>query len=93
MAAARAGAPHPYAGYQLCAFPDRIDRQSPLIGYLPGTMPWFQCERLEAQGMKIINQGTDGATHVDRKLFTGDSPKACDQLGKRIAQALLEATR
>ena len=91
MAAASPDAPHPYAGYDLCAFPDSVDRQSPMIGYLPGTMPWFQCEQLEAQGMKVINKGTDGATHADRKLLTGDSPKACDKLGKMIATALLEA--
>lgn len=89
MAAAKDGAPHPYAGYELCAFPDKIDRQSPSIGYLPGPMPWFQCERLEEQGMRIVNDGADGATHVDRKFFSGDSPKACDQLGKMIAEALL----
>lgn len=82
--------PHPYTGYELCAFPDSIDKQSPMIGYLPGTMPWFQCERLEQQGMRIVNTGTDGATHIDRKLYTGDSPKACDALGKMIASALLD---
>lgn len=82
--------PHPYAGYELCAFPDRIDRQSPSLGYLPGELPWFQCEKLEQQGMRIVNEGADGATHVDRKLYSGDSPKACDQLGKMIAGALLE---
>ncbi|MFZ5475415.1 MAG: DJ-1/PfpI family protein [Myxococcota bacterium] len=81
--------PHPYAGYALCAFPDSIDRQSPAIGYLPGTLPWFQCERLETQGMRVVNSGAKGETHVDRKLYTGDSPKACDQLGKMIAEALL----
>lgn len=82
--------PHPYSGYELCAFPDSIDQKSPSIGYLPGTMPWFQCEKLEQQGMRIVNSGADGATHVDRKLYSGDSPKACDQLGKLIAEALLK---
>jgi molecular chaperone Hsp31 and glyoxalase 3 len=80
---------HPYAGYDICAFPDKIDRQSPSIGYLPGTMPWFQCEELEKVGINIINDGADGETHVDRKLFTGDSPKACDELGKMISRELL----
>jgi len=82
--------PHPYNGYELCAFPDSIDRQSPMIGYLPGTMPWFQCEKLEQQGMRIINTKADGATHIDRKFYSGDSPKACDELGKMIASALLK---
>ena len=66
------------------------DRQSPAIGYLPGTLPWFQCEKLAAQGMRVVNSGTNGETHVDRRLFSGDSPKACDQLGKMIAEALLK---
>jgi D-lactate dehydratase / protein deglycase len=82
--------PHPYAGYELCAFPDTVDRQSPAIGYLPGTLPWFQCEKLGEQGLRVVNNGVSGATHVDRKLFSGDSPRACDQLGKIVAQALLE---
>ena len=91
MAAAKAGdEPHPYSGYAMCAFPDSIDQKSPSIGYLPGQLPWLQCEKLEQQGMRIINNAADGKTHVDRKLYTGDSPKACDQLGKMIAEALLE---
>jgi molecular chaperone Hsp31 and glyoxalase 3 len=91
MAATKDGnGEHPYAGYDLCAFPDSIDRQSPSIGYLPGQLPWFQCEKLEEQGMKVINEKVTGATHIDRKLYSGDSPKACDQLGKMIAKALLD---
>jgi molecular chaperone Hsp31 and glyoxalase 3 len=82
--------PHPYAGYDLAAFPDSIDRKSPSIGYLPGPMPWFQCEKLAQQGMRVVSTGADGATHVDRKLYSGDSPKACDRLGKLVAKALLD---
>lgn len=81
--------PHPYAGYAMCAFPDSIDRQSPAIGYLPGVLPWFQCEALQQQGLRVINNGAKGETHVDRKLYSGDSPKACDRLGKLVAEALL----
>ena len=83
------GGPHPYSEYELCAFPDSIDRQSPSIGYLPGTLPWFQCEKLEEQGLRVKNRAAKGETHVDRKLYSGDSPKACDQLGKIVAEALL----
>lgn len=90
MAAANNGAPHPYAGYEMCAFPDSMDRRSPSIGYLPGLLPWFQCEKLEQQGMRILNDDITGATHVDRKLYSGDSPRACDKLGRLIAEALLE---
>jgi len=81
---------HPYAGYEMVAFPDSSDRQSPMIGYLPGQLPWFQCEELEAQGLKILNAKITGATHVDRTLFSGDSPMACDALGKLVANALLD---
>jgi molecular chaperone Hsp31 and glyoxalase 3 len=81
--------PNPYAGYEMAAFPDKLDQRSPSMGYLPGELPWLQCERLEAQGIRIINDKVDGMTHVDRKLYSGDSPKACDQLGKLVAEALL----
>ena len=81
---------HPYDGYDLCAFPDSLDQQSPSLGYLPGPMPWLQCEELERAGMRIVNTKANGATHVDRKLFSGDSPKACDALGQMITKALLE---
>jgi molecular chaperone Hsp31 and glyoxalase 3 len=90
MAARGDGAPHPYAGYEMVAFPDKVDRQSPAMGYLPGVLPWFPCEELEAQSMKILNDDITGATHVDRKLVSGDSPKACDALGKYVAHALLD---
>lgn len=90
LMAAKGDSPHPYAGYAMVAFPDKMDRQSPRIGYLPGLLPWFQCEALEAQGIEILNDDITGATHVDRKLFSGDSPKACDALGKLVANALLD---
>ena len=80
---------HPYAGYEMCAFPDSIDRRSPSLGYLPGQLPWFQVEELERQGLSVVNDGTKGDTHVDRKLYTGDSPRACDELGRLAAEALL----
>ena len=90
MASAKSGDAHPYAGYEMCAFPDSMDKRSPSIGYLPGQLPWFQCEKLEAQGMRVLNNDITGATHVDRKLYSGDSPKACDKLGRLIAEALLQ---
>ncbi len=83
------GQPHPYAGYEMCAFPDSLDRRSPSLGYLPGQLPWFQVEQLEQQGISVINDGTKGDTHVDRKLYSGDSPRACDELGRIAAEALL----
>ena len=80
--------PNPYQGYKMVAFPDKFDKQSPSIGYLPGQLTWFQCEALEKEGIEIINDKITGATHVDRKLISGDSPKACDDLGKITAEAL-----
>lgn len=80
--------PNPYKGYKMVAFPDAIDKQSPSLGYLPGQLPWFQCEALEKQGIEIINEKITGATHIDRKLITGDSPKACDELGKIAVEEL-----
>ena len=82
---------HPYAGHSMVAFPDSADKQSPMTGYLPGQLQWFQCEALEAQGMTITNTKITGATHVDRNLYSGDSPMACDDLGKLVANALLDA--
>lgn len=80
--------PNPYKGYKMVAFPDKSDKQSPSIGYLPGQLTWFQCEALEKEGIEIINDNITGATHIDRKLISGDSPKACDELGKIITEAL-----
>lgn len=83
-------APHPYKGYKMVAFPDKFDKQSPSLGYLPGQLPWFQCEALEKEGIKIINDKLTGATHIDRKLISGDSPMACDKLGKITVEELFK---
>jgi molecular chaperone Hsp31 and glyoxalase 3 len=82
--------PHPYKGYKMVAFPDKYDKQSPSMGYLPGQLTWYQCEALEKQGITITNDKITGATHVDRKLISGDSPKACDDLGKITVDALFK---
>ena len=81
---------HPYSGYKIVAFPDEIDEKSPSLGYLPGELPWLQCEELEKQGIEIINDKITGATHIDRKLISGDSPMACDELGKITVDALFK---
>ncbi|MGA9466733.1 MAG: DJ-1/PfpI family protein [Exiguobacterium marinum] len=82
--------PHPYKGYKMAIFPDSVDRQSPSLGYLPGKLPWYQGEKLSEHGLSFINKKVEGAVHVDRKLYSGDSPRACDQLGKLVADALLK---
>ncbi|HGY3846522.1 TPA: protein deglycase HchA, partial [Pseudomonas aeruginosa] len=42
-------------------------------------------------GVKILNKGITGQVHRDRKLLTGDSPLASNNLGKLAAKTLLEA--
>jgi molecular chaperone Hsp31 and glyoxalase 3 len=81
---------NPYKGYKMVAFPDKFDKQSPSLGYLPGQLPWFQCEALAKEGITVSNDKITGATHIDRKLISGDSPKACDDLGKITVEALFK---
>lgn len=83
--------PHPYQGYKIACFPDAIDKQTPMIGYLPGVQTWYYGEKLvEHCGIEIINTGADGTCSFDRKLLTGASPKACQELGKTAAEKLLK---
>jgi len=82
--------PHPYKGYKMAIFPDSVDKQSPSLGYLPGDLPWYQCEELAKQGLQFVNEKVEGAVHVDRNLYSGDSPRACDELGKLVAESLLK---
>jgi len=57
---------------------------------MPGAMPWFIGERLKELGVVILNGDITGRTHQDRKLITGDSPFASNNVGKAAAKALLE---
>mgnify|MGYP005864558649 CR=1 FL=1 len=82
--------PHPYAGYEVACFPDAVDKQTPMFGYLPGVQTWYFGEKLIDRGMKIINKNPDGTVANDRKLLTGASPKACQELGVLAAQDLLK---
>ncbi|MGH3726750.1 MAG: glyoxalase III HchA [Mycobacterium sp.] len=82
----------PFSGYSLCVFPDRLDTGvNPEIGYIPGQMPWLVGENLLKQGVTILNTGITGQTHVDRKLLTGDSPLASNNLGLLAAETLVTA--
>jgi molecular chaperone Hsp31 and glyoxalase 3 len=83
--------PHPYDGYKIACFPDAIDKQTPMLGYLPGVQTWYFGEKLVADcGITIVNTGADATFVADRKLLTGASPKACQELGVTAAQKLLE---
>lgn len=79
-----------YSGYKICAFPDAADKQTPDIGYMPSQLAWFFGEKLTALGVEIVNQDITGQCIQDRKLITGDSPYAANEIGKLSAQALLK---
>ncbi|MGE8552041.1 MAG: glyoxalase III HchA, partial [Acinetobacter calcoaceticus] len=92
LAAAVDEAPENYIfkGYQICVFPDALDAGANIdIGYMPGALPWLVGENLEKLGVEILNKGITGQCHRDRKLLTGDSPLASNNLGKLAAETLL----
>jgi len=79
-----------YKGYKIAAFPDAVDEQTPMIGYMPGEMPWKFGEKLNNLGVTIINQEADNTCYVDRKLITGASPQAANDFGKLAANEILK---
>jgi len=79
-----------YEGYNMAVFPNAVDKQIPLIGYLPGQMPWGLSEKLKGLGANIINTKSDNTVCLDRKLITGASPLASNELGKLAANTLLK---
>jgi len=79
-----------YEGYKMCVFPDAIDKKTPMIGYLPGQMPWGLSEKLKSLGVNLMNTKSDDTVCVDRKLITGASPLASNELGKLAASTLLK---
>ncbi|GAB1309665.1 protein deglycase HchA [Urechidicola sp. KH5] len=79
-----------YKGYKIAAFPDAVDEQTAMIGYMPGHMPWKFGEKLNALGVTIINQEADNSVYIDRKLITGASPQAANDFGKLSATELLK---
>lgn len=81
--------PFIYDGYKIAAFPDRVDRQTPLVGYMPGRLTWFFGKKLQKLGVTIINTKADKTCHADRKLVTGASPKAANEFGKLAATTLV----
>ncbi|MGB1206539.1 MAG: glyoxalase III HchA [Chitinophagales bacterium] len=79
-----------YDGYEMAVFPDSVDKMTPKIGYLPGLMPWGLSEKLKSLGAKLVNTKGDDTVCVDRKLITGASPLASNNLGKLAANTLLK---
>lgn len=78
-----------YDGYKMAVFPDSVDKQTPMIGYLPGKMPSLVSTKLEELGATIINKKADATVCVDRRLVTGASPQAADPIGALAAKTLL----
>lgn len=79
-----------YKGYHMAVFPDSVDNKTPMIGYLPGKMPYGLSENLKNLGANLVNTKMDKTVHVDRKLITGASPLASNELGKLAAKTLLK---
>ena len=79
-----------YEGYKMAVFPDSVDKQTPMIGYMPGHMPWELSTKLESLGVKLANTKSDDTVCLDRKLITGASPLASNELGKLAANTLLK---
>ncbi|MGX2951340.1 glyoxalase III HchA [Ursidibacter sp. B-7004-1] len=82
---------YPFKDYEMCVFPDALDEGANVdIGYIPGKLQWLLAERLTALGVKVMNEGITGQVHQDRKLLTGDSPLASNNLGILAAKELLK---
>ncbi len=79
-----------YEGYNMAVFPDSVDKQTPMIGYLPGHMPFGLSEKLKSLGVNLMNTKSDKTVCLDRRLITGASPLASNELGKLAAKTLLE---
>jgi len=79
-----------YEGYNIAVFPDSVDNQTPMIGYLPGKMPYGLSEKLKSLGANLMNTKMDKTVCVDRKLITGASPLASNELGKLATTELLK---
>jgi molecular chaperone Hsp31 and glyoxalase 3 len=80
-----------FKGYEITAFPDAVDRQTPMIGYMPGHLSWQFGAALEERGVKILNKKADKSCHRDRNLITGASPDAADAFGKMATEAMLDS--
>jgi molecular chaperone Hsp31 and glyoxalase 3 len=79
-----------YKGYNMAVFPDSVDNKTPMFGYLPGKMPYGLSEKLKSLGANVINSKMDKTVCVDRRLITGASPLASNELGKLAANTLLK---
>jgi D-lactate dehydratase / protein deglycase len=79
-----------YEGYNMAVFPDSVDNKTPMFGYLPGKMPYGLSEKLKSLGVNLMNTKMDKTVCVDRRLITGSSPLASNELGKLASNTLLK---
>ena len=79
-----------YKGHRMAVFTDSVDKQTPMIGYLPGQMPYGLSEKLKSLGAIVVNTKSDKTVCLDRKLITGASPLASNKLGKLAVETLLK---
>jgi molecular chaperone Hsp31 and glyoxalase 3 len=79
-----------YQGYNMAVFPDSVDKMTPMFGYLPGHMAMAVSEKLKSLGVNLMNTKSDDTVCIDRKLITGASPLASNNLGKLAAETLLK---
>ncbi len=94
LAVGRDGRQSPFAGYSMCVFPDALDEGANVdMGYIPGHLQWLLAESLQAQGITVLNDDMTGRVHQDRKLLSGDSPLAANNLGLLAADVLVKAVR
>jgi len=69
------------------------------LGSAPAKQPSGQAaaglvaDLLSGQGLTVVNDAMTGQTHRDRKLLTGDSPLASNNLGHLAAAVLLDEVR
>ena len=77
----------------MAVFPDAVDEMTPLIGYLPGKMTSGLSEKLKGLGAVIVNTESDNTVCLDRKLITGASQLASNELGKLAAETLLKTLK
>ncbi len=57
---------------------------------MPGGLTWFFGEQLTDMELTLVNKDITGKVYADRKVITGDSPFAANELGKVAANTLLE---
>jgi|TARA_B110000261_G_C13017007_1_gene330481 molecular chaperone Hsp31 and glyoxalase 3 len=79
-----------YKGYKIAAFPDSVDKQTPMVGYMPGHMPWKYGKKLSELGVTLINKKADKTCYIDKKLVSAASPLAANDFGKLSATELLK---